>query len=236
MNPKNGFEYRIKIVIAGAIAAGKSSILKALCNERFTSEHITTIGVDYGTITIKEKEKKKGNRQYKFCLWDTSGHKSFMPITKSYFGHSAACILVFDLTDMNSFVESTEWYNYYLNMCPGNSVLLVGTKVDVINKSEIKKDNAEPTYGYIGKDKITDFTNKFNIPYLEVSSLTKQNITELKDLIIDDVNSKILNGHIVPNTTIGLTMHKLEDKGPSPYKYNPKAKKEKEAVGCCTIL
>jgi small GTP-binding protein len=235
MNPKNGFEYRIKIVIAGAVAAGKSSILRALCNERFTSEHITTIGVDYGTITLKTNDNKKERRQYKFCLWDTSGHKSFMPITKSYFGHSTACILVFDLTDMNSFTESIEWYEYYVSMCPGNTVILVGTKVDKINKSEIKQENAKLTYGFIGEDKIKDFIND-DIPYLEISSFTKQNITELKDLIINDVNTKIVNGQLVPNTTIGLTMHKLENNEPSPYKYNPTGKKQKESVGCCTLL
>ena len=92
MSSGNEFEYRIKIIIIGPMAVGKSSLLKAICNESFATEHVSTIGVDYGTISLKKESK-----QYKFCLWDTSGNKTFMPITKSYFNGSVACLLLFDL-------------------------------------------------------------------------------------------------------------------------------------------
>lgn len=229
MNLENEFEYRIKIIIAGSIASGKSSILRALCNESFMTEYSSTIGVDYGTVTLKNE-----NIQYKFCLWDTSGNKIFMPITKSYFNSSIACILVFDLTSKKSFTETIEWYHHYNNICPGNIIILVGNKLDKIkNKNE---DNTSLTYGTITEPIIRNFIDTYSIPYIETSALTKQNITELKNLILSDINAKILSGNLKPNTTIGLTLHKIDNGSTLPYKYESNPQKTKDGLACCSII
>ena len=230
MNSRNEFEYRIKIVIIGPVAVGKSSLLKVLCDESFTTEHVSTIGVDYGTISL-EKEKK----QYKFCLWDTSGNKSFLPITRSYFNGSVACLLLFDLNDPQTFQNAIEWYHKYRYKCPDNLVILIGSKVDKMYKTCSLYKNSPLTYGKIGEDSVRQFIEEYQLPYIEVSSLTGQNVSELKDLIINDINLKITTGKLKPNETVGLSIHKIEKGYAKPYKHNPKKKKPKEDIGCCTI-
>lgn len=226
MKTQNNYEYRVKIVIIGPQAVGKSSLLSALCNETFSTEHITTIGVDYGTISLK-----KENKQYRLCLWDTSGNKIFMPITRGYFNDSIVCIIMFDLNDISTFQQANEWYHTYIDKCPNTIIILVGSKVDKIKKSLTQESY---TYGLIGKKLIDDFVHKNHLIYMEISSLTHYNITELKNTIIDNINEKISCGILKPNETVNLTMYKINKY--STNKQHIKHGKHKENIGCCIVL
>ena len=90
------------------------------------------------------------------------------------------------------------------------------------------------TYGKVGENDIRNFIEEYQIQYIEISSLTGQNIEELKNLIIDNIDSKIATGKIKPNETVGLTIHKINKGYTEPYKYNSK-KKGKDSIGCCMI-
>jgi small GTP-binding protein len=220
-------EYRIKVVIAGPTASGKTSLLSSICGLNFPIEHRSTIGVDYGTVTCQKEHK-----EYKFCLWDTSGDKTFIPITKSYFSYSIACILVFDLTIPNSFYTAIKWLDEYHMISPNNYVILVGNKVDKMFNSLIPVVTDKLTYGKIGETEIKKFTEENNIPYIEVSAKTKQNVSELTHLIINHVNLKIAEGELVPNQNTGLTLHQISRDEFNPYQQ----KNTKPNLACCHIM
>lgn len=234
VNPKhkifktNRYEqYRIKVIIAGPSASGKSSLLSSICGFSFPIEYRSTIGVDYGTVTCKKEDK-----EYKFCLWDTSGDKTFIPITKSYFSYSIACILVFDLTIPDSFYNAIKWLDEYNNISPNNYVILVGNKLDKMFNSLLPILTDELTYGKIGETEIKKFTEENNIPYIEVSAKTKQNVSELTHIIMNHINLKIAKGELIPNQNTGLTLHQISVDELGPYKQ----RNTKPDLACCNIM
>jgi small GTP-binding protein len=220
-------EYRIKVVIAGPSASGKSSLLSSICGLTFPIEYRSTIGVDYGTVICKKEDK-----EYKFCLWDTSGDKTFMPITKSYFSYSIACILVFDLTIPSSFYNAIKWLDEYKKISPNNYVILVGNKLDKIFNSLIPVVTDKLTYGKIGETEIRNFTQQNNIPYIEVSAKTKQNVSDLTHLIMNHINLKITQGELIPNQNTGLTLHQISRDEIGPYQ----KRNNKPDLACCNIM
>jgi small GTP-binding protein len=221
-------EYRFKVIIVGASRAGKSCLLRALCHESFVNTHDVTVGVDYGTTLIKE-----GNTQFKFCIWDTSGSHTFMPIVKSYFNQSVAAILVFDLTNPDSFKNSIEWYMHYIQICPDNFTILVGNKQDLI-ETDKSEDIDCLTYGKIGKTPINNFIKKYNLPYMEVSAKTQKNIDDITLVVINDTKAKLSNGKLSVNKEQGITLHTL-DNFDIDYGTPISKSKRKESLACCTI-
>jgi small GTP-binding protein len=220
-------EYRIKVVIAGPTASGKTSLLASICGFNFPIEHYSTIGVDYGTITFQKEHK-----EYKFCLWDTSGNKAFMPITKSYFSQSIVCILVYDMTSLSSFHNAIKWLDEYNMISPNNYVILVGNKLDKIFNSSIPVITDKLTYGIIGETEIRNFTEKNNIPYFEVSAKTKQNVSNLTHFIINYIDLKIAEGELIPNQNAGLTLHQKSINETFPHQQ----KNTKPDLACCQIM
>ena len=63
-------------------------------------------------------------------LWDPAGQEQYNCVTKSYFNHLDALILVFDLTSPESFASVLRWYRRIRDMkdCP---VLILGNKIDL---------------------------------------------------------------------------------------------------------
>lgn len=218
-------EYCIKGILIGPSASGKTSFLKSIKYEDIPKKHIPTVGVEYDYI-----RSKKNNDKYKVCIWDTSGSNSFLKIVESYYSHSAFCIIMFDLNSSNSFNEAINWFQQYKSIKPNDLIILVGNKYDKLDH----KTNEGLSYGNIPK--IKPFIDKHNIPYIEISALTRYNVQELITFIINDINVKIKSNQIIPNDPSlnrSITLHKYVNGSWVPYEYkntkntwfNKKAKK-----------
>ena len=65
-------------------------------------------------------------------VWDTAGSEAFRSLTRTYYRSTAGIILVFDITDYNTF----EQIDFWLSECKVNSssnatIYLIGNKVDL---------------------------------------------------------------------------------------------------------
>ena len=89
-------------------------------------------------------------------IWDTAGTEMFQSLTASYYRKSAGAIVVFDVTDENSF-ESTEiWIKNYREQkerTKEDLIYLVGNKVDLVNKRVISENKAKDYKKYFSKTK-----------------------------------------------------------------------------------
>jgi len=74
------YDYLFKILIIGATAVGKSSLLVRFTDNIFNECFLPTIGVDFKIKTV-EMDKKV----VKLQIWDTAGQERFMTITRSYY-------------------------------------------------------------------------------------------------------------------------------------------------------
>ena len=171
---------RFKTILIGDASVGKTSILQRFIHNKFKIEYNCTIGVDYWVKSLPIDNSYIADLQ----IWDTCGQERFKTITRQYYRDTHGCILVFDLTNKDSFKNVEIWIEDIKNF--GNqemTLLIVGNKSDMEDKRQVKNEE------------ILEFVQKYNYNYLEVSALTGDNVktcfeTISKNMAIDHENSQ----------------------------------------------
>ena len=108
------------------------------------------------------------NTRIKLQIWDTAGQERFRTITTSYYKGAQAIIIVFDLTDKDSFDHLKSWMGDIDKYAKeGVMKVLVGNKSDLVNKREVSDDSAR------------EFARKYGIEYIETSAKDSSNVDGL---------------------------------------------------------
>ena len=124
----SGYQYIFKYIIVGESCVGKSCLLLQFIDNRFKDSHDLTIGVDFGSKTIKLED----GTNVKVQIWDTAGQESFKSITRSYYRGAAGALLVYDITRKETFNHLTRWLEEVRqNGNPDITVMLIGNKADL---------------------------------------------------------------------------------------------------------
>lgn len=175
------YDNLFKIVIIGDSNVGKTSLIKTYVNEKFEDNNvISTIGVDLLFKTIK-----LNNKNIKLQIWDTAGQERFQSLTTSYYKTADGFIVVFDITNKNSFENLKLWLENIKKYTEINTIkpqiLLVSTKLDleekrVISDNEIEKLCQEYNLSYIGtSSKLQLNINKVFLNICQLLLLNKDN-------------------------------------------------------------
>ena len=98
-----------KVILLGDASVGKTSLLNKYIKNEFSLNYKTTIGADFLTKTL-QRENSLVNLQ----IWDTAGSEKFHSIGTGFYRNCEACILVFDLTNQDSFKNVEEWRKIFL--------------------------------------------------------------------------------------------------------------------------
>ena len=164
------FDEKIKIMLLGDSSVGKSSILRKYCKNEFLGKYITTIGIDF-----QIKNLTIDNKKIKVQIWDTAGEERYKVVTKSYFNSSNGFIIIYDITNRESFCNVNNWIEQ-ISTLVGNNVkcILFGNKNDWKHKRNVE-----------AKEGI-ELAKKFNYKFYETSAKDGNNIEEgFTSLIID---------------------------------------------------
>ena len=133
MNIESDFETLIKLIIIGDSGTGKSNFLFKFIEGRFSPLHVATVGFDYKSkIVTLPKSKKK----IKLQIWDTAGQEKYMSVNKNLFQKVQGIILMYDITNRESFERLNMWLNIIKEMANDIPIILVGNKIDEENKEE----------------------------------------------------------------------------------------------------
>lgn len=187
------YTYLFKIVIVGDSGVGKSTLLNRYVDAGFTDQHIPTIGVDFKIKTIDFQ-----GHTIKLQIWDTAGQERFRSITTAYYRGMTGGIIVFDLSDIDTFKNVRTWYRDIERVAPANTpVLIVGSKCDL-----------PPA---VSREDIIDLSQSMGCEYIECSPLTGYNVETLfetivkKILLTEDLNNTVQKervplGYSLPKT------------------------------------
>ena len=104
MSRQNSFDYMYKLLIVGDTGVGKTNILLNLVDGQFDGSHLATIGVDFKVKTLVLDGKR-----VKLRIWDTAGQERFRTITAAYYRGADGIVLVYDVTNENSFHNIQRW-------------------------------------------------------------------------------------------------------------------------------
>lgn len=117
---------------------GKTSLLLRFADESYETNYISTVGVDFRfrTVTVD-------NQLVKLQIWDTAGQERFRTITAAYYRGANGVILVYDITNHESFVHVKDWL-FEVHKSAGETVtkLVVGNKCDLTHLRQVSESEA----------------------------------------------------------------------------------------------
>ena len=103
----------------------------------------------------------------KLQIWDTAGQERFRTITSSYYRGAHGIIVVYDVTDAESFNNVKQWLNEIDRYANENvNKLLVGNKSDLTAKRAVDYETAKA------------FADEIGIPFLETSAKNATNVEQ----------------------------------------------------------
>ena len=162
----------IKIGLLGDSKVGKTAICNSFLNIDFHEIALSTIGSE----KLESKIKIKNGEEIKLSIYDTAGQERFHSIALKAIRVVQGVIIVFDLTNTESFQHVINWLNeIYENFNKKVSIVLFGNKSD-INKSEWK----------ITEEEAIQFAKEKNLPYFETSAKLNKNIKEGFEKVVND--------------------------------------------------
>lgn len=153
-----------KIVLVGDANVGKTNLLSRYITGQFEPTQ-ATIGVAYHTNLIQIEGKS-----VRLELWDTGGEDRFQSIIPAYYKSAQGAVLVYDISNANSFVSLTKWLEELTKFAPPNiAISLAANKVDLRNDQAVSMESAEK------------FAADNQLDFVEVSALDGTNVNSLFD-------------------------------------------------------
>jgi Ras-related protein Rab-1A len=157
----------VKVIVLGSSEVGKTCILNRYFNNEFKENSLSTIGIDFQSKFFKFEDRK-----VKVNYTDTAGQEKFRAISVNYLKGTNGVILVFDITNKESFDLLETWMNELKeNNKVDISKVLIGNKSDLAEDREVQREEAEK------------FAESINCKYFEGSAKSGENIKEALDEI-----------------------------------------------------
>ncbi|THH11863.1 hypothetical protein EW145_g377 [Phellinidium pouzarii] len=171
------YDYLFKLLLIGDSGVGKSCLLLRFADDTYTESYISTIGVDFKIRTIELDGKTVKLQIPASCFLYRitsdksnllfSGQERFRTITSSYYRGAHGIIVVYDVTDNDTYQNVKQWLQEIDRYASeGVNKLLVGNKSDLASKKVVEYSVANEFAGTLG------------IPFLETSAKTSVNVEQ----------------------------------------------------------
>ena len=168
--------FKLKVLLTGAAAVGKTSLVQRFIKQRFQANYKLTVGVDILTKDVEYKPSEIAT----LSIWDIGGQQRFEFIRSTFYKGAAGALLVFDLTREQTYIETRKWLTE-IRQFAGESIpfVLIGNKADLV----------EDVGTVIDRDEALSFAESEGSIYIESSAKTGINVdesfSELTKRIID---------------------------------------------------
>ncbi len=183
-----------KVIFLGDTNVGKTSLIRISTGRKIDSGMKPTV-----TASFTSKRFSYNKKDYVFNLWDTIGQEKYRALVRIFFKNAIILVLVYDITNKNSFNTLNYWHEQIKNELMNDSYILavVGNKKDLYQNEEISEEEGQ---------KFADGINaKFTISSAKEEPLVF--IEFLEELFIDYIK-KIYNKK--PNLPRNLSLKKKD--------------------------
>ncbi|GIY91117.1 GTP-binding protein yptV1 [Caerostris extrusa] len=178
----------INIVVLGDMGVGKSALLLRFANGTY-KPHIPSTIIDTLPAQVIVK-----NKLVNLTLWDTAGQERFRALVYHYFRRADGVVLVYDVTDNESFSKLSSWAADLKAINQIASVIIVGSKIDESSRKVVSSEAGKA------------FADNQRADFIEASAKTGENVDE----IFHRLALKILLSKESPETFSPLTRKNSE--------------------------
>lgn len=181
-----------KVVLLGDSRVGKTSILARQMLGYQPPTQGPTIGCHYSEIRVTVD-----NQPVVLHVWDTAGQEMYRALVPVYLRGAQAALLVYDVTDRESFKSLGHWRDTLMDVVPPNTVVcIVGNKIDLEGEAVVDDDQAR------------QFANQYGAKLFKVSAATGQGL----DALFNEIATKILEGEEADQTATAMNLEGHEEK------------------------
>ena len=155
-------QHKLKIVICGDPAVGKTTLITKYSTKIFVDDYKMTVGFQISKII-----RKVAKQDVQFMIFDIAGQERFKIMRHRFYTGADGCMVVFDLTNKDSLKNVEMWYKECYQLSENDDVkfLLIGNKSDLERK--IPKEIPEKVASVL------------KIPYIETSAKTGVNVNKI---------------------------------------------------------
>jgi small GTP-binding protein len=199
----------IKVVLLGESAVGKTSIITRFVENKFKQDTMSSLSANF----VSKKIEIGNNKSIKFDIWDTAGQEKYRALAKIFYQDSKIVILVYDITNKNSFNElKNYWYEKVKENSSSDVIFAIaGNKCDLYEKEEVEKTEGEKFAKEIGaifhetsalnsngiNELFTDIAMKFSSPNISSDNNSVENNKEDKHkLTLSNSKNNVKKGKI----------------------------------------
>ncbi|CAK9803586.1 Ras-related protein Rab-21 [Anthophora plagiata] len=155
--------YNFKVVLLGEGCVGKTSVALRYVEDKFNDIHISTLQASF-----LNKKLTINGKKVNLAIWDTAGQEKFHALGPIYYRTSNGAILVYDITDEDTFQKVKNWVKE-LKKILGSEICLAiaGNKVDLEKDRSVSIEEAE------------EYAKQVGAMHYHTSAKLNQNIKEM---------------------------------------------------------
>ena len=129
----------VKVILIGDSGVGKTNLINTSLGKSFQTYEDSTVSPSYSDLKLDI-----GGKKYILNLWDTAGQEKYLKVTKLFFKGSGIIILVYDITNPQSFENLKKWYQICEDIIETEHIYgLVGNKNDLFLDSKVLEEDAK---------------------------------------------------------------------------------------------
>ncbi|XP_028709702.1 ras-related protein Rab-26 isoform X2 [Peromyscus leucopus] len=134
------YDVAFKVMLVGDSGVGKTCLLVRFKDGAFLAgTFISTVGIDF-----RNKVLDVDGMKVKLQIWDTAGQERFRSVTHAYYRDAHALLLLYDITNKDSFDNIQAWLTEIQEYAQQDVVLmLLGNKVDSAQERVVKREDGE---------------------------------------------------------------------------------------------
>ncbi|KAH3759173.1 Rab GTPase [Pelomyxa schiedti] len=165
----------VKMVLVGDSFTGKTSLVARLMHGQFMDTPATV------EAAFQVHKLRVDDHDIKLEIWDTAGQERFRALTPMYYRGACAALIVYDITNADSFEAMKRWITELKQNAPGNIILgIAANKLDLADSARMVPTSVVEDYVQAqNKNDATVGGPHHHFFFVECSARTGQNVDKL---------------------------------------------------------
>ena len=165
------YDEKCQLLIIGDATVGKTSILTRFTDDKFSTNYLNTVGLDFFS-----KDEVFNNKKVRIKIWDTAGQERYRALTQGFFKSAHGIIITYDVSNVDTFENLKYWIqSIHTNLGENDSIkiIIIGNKVDL--EREVSLEDAQK------------YAEDNGYKYFETSAKTGKNVSESIRFLVQEI-------------------------------------------------